>query len=153
MRTRILLALTALASGFILEGGFLQVGAFVRELFRVLFSLALGAALFGEREHLEQIRALFAGPKGRPQVRERHINKAPGARLIQMADFFFSPKAVEETFKPTVADWRTEYFEALNQKRPLKARWINVRYTYRFLMAMGLSKAFSIVKGVKSVIK
>lgn len=83
----------------------------------------------------------------------RKMRGAPGTWWLQLVDFFFSPKTVEQTFKPIVADWRTEYTEALHQKRFLKARWINVRYTYHFIMAMGLSKLFSIIKSVKSVIK
>jgi hypothetical protein len=81
------------------------------------------------------------------------IRKAPGSRLLAIVDFLFSPATIEETFKPTVADWHEEYFEALKQKRFMKARWINVRYTYRFIQTMGLSKVFSVIKSFKSVIK
>ena len=85
--------------------------------------------------------------------RTGRISKAPGTRLLLIVDFLFSPATVEETFKPTVADWRKEYFEALRQKRFLKAGWISVRYRYRFILAMGLSKVFSVIKSFKSVIK
>jgi hypothetical protein len=85
--------------------------------------------------------------------RESRITKAPGAILLSFVDFFFSPKVVEQTFKPLVADWRFEYFEALHQGRTLKARWISARYRYSFIMAMSLSKIFSLLKQIKSVTK
>lgn len=74
------------------------------------------------------------------------IGRAPGTAFHSVVDFLYSPKIVRETFEPIIADWRVEYFEALSQKRVWKARWINVRYTHSFLMAMGLSKLFSFYK-------
>jgi len=35
-----------------------------------------------------------------------------------------------------VADWDEEYFEALSNKEIWKARWINMRYTYAFIIAI-----------------
>lgn len=55
------------------------------------------------------------------KIQTGRISKVPGAQLLAIVDFLFSPTAVEETFKPTVADWHKEYFEALSQKRFLKA--------------------------------
>lgn len=81
------------------------------------------------------------------------VKAAPGSRLLSLVEFLYSPVTVERTFKPTVVDWRTEYFEALKQKRVLKARWISVRYIYRFILAMGLSNIFSLIKGFKSISK
>jgi len=75
-----------------------------------------------------------------------NITKAPGTRLLGLVDFLFSPKTVEQTFKPIVADWRHEYFEAKKQERKWKARWISTRYRFSFIMAMGLSKVFSLFK-------
>ena len=79
-----------------------------------------------------------------------HIIKAPGANLLALVNFLFSPKAVEQTFKPLVSDWRYEYFDALKQGRTKKARWITFRYRFHFartfIMAMGLSKVFSLFK-------
>lgn len=85
---------------------------------------------------------LLAGPRLHSTV----IGRAPGANYLLIVDFLFSPKTVEETFKPIVADWRTEYFEALNQRRKWKARWISVRYTYSFVASMGLTKIVSFIK-------
>jgi hypothetical protein len=76
----------------------------------------------------------------------RFSSVAPGGRLLKVVDFFYSRAAVEETFKPIIADWRTEYFEAVLDGRTWKARWITARYSYAFVMAMGLSSVFSIVR-------
>jgi len=81
------------------------------------------------------------------------IIKAPGTRLFGLVDFLFSPKTVEQTFKPLIADWRYEYFEALKQEHKWKARWISTHYRFSFIMAMGLSKVFSLLKQWKSASK
>jgi hypothetical protein len=75
-------------------------------------------------------------------------HRPPGSRLISFADFLFSKKINEQVFLPLVADWRTEYFEALKQGRTIKARWISIRYTHSFLLAMGISKVYSAFKGL-----
>lgn len=67
---------------------------------------------------------------------KREILRPPGLYLLSIADFFYSSKTVKEVFKQTISDWHEEYFEALNKKEIWKARWINVRYTYTFLIAM-----------------
>jgi len=82
------------------------------------------------------------------RARRRRIKNAPGLKLLSIVEFFFSPTTVEETFKPTVADWHSEYFEALKQKKFWRARWISVRYTYRFIVAMGLSKVLFAIRSV-----
>jgi cell division protein FtsB len=87
----------------------------------------------------------------RARIRSTRINRAPGSNYLWIVDFFFSPRVVEETFKPIVADWRTEYFEALNQKRVWKARWVSVRYNYSFIASIGLSKIFSFVRSLTRV--
>ena len=82
-----------------------------------------------------------------------HVRNAPGTRLLLIADFLYSPKTFEQTFKPLIADWRYEYFEALKHGRTKKARWISFRYRYSFVMAMSLSKVFSLLKQIRSVSK
>lgn len=77
---------------------------------------------------------------------DKSLSKAPGSILLSIVEFLYSPASVEHTFKPIVADWRFEYFEALDQKAKWKARWIRVRYIYKFALAMGLSKVYSVVK-------
>jgi hypothetical protein len=82
---------------------------------------------------------------------QNHVKKAPGTTLLSIVEFLFAPKTVEGTFNPIVADWRNEFFEALKQGRTRKARWISIRYTYSFILAMSLSKVFAFFKSVISV--
>jgi len=82
----------------------------------------------------------------RLRMRSISIKQAPGSRFRSIVTFLYSQKTVEEVFDPLIADWRFEYFEALDQKRRWKARWISVRYVYSLLMAMGLSRVFSFFK-------
>jgi hypothetical protein len=64
------------------------------------------------------------------------IYNTPNYYFSKTSNFFFSIKTQKDTFEPIVADWQEEYFEALHKKEIWKARWINVRYTYGFIMAM-----------------
>ena len=64
---------------------------------------------------------------------------APGSRVLKFVDLFCNPSTVEKTFKPLVADWRYEYFEALEEERDIKARWISVRYCWSVAMALGIT--------------
>jgi hypothetical protein len=57
-------------------------------------------------------------------------------KLLKITAFIYSPKTQKEIFEPIVTDWQEEYFEALSKKEIWKARWINVRYTYAFIVAM-----------------
>jgi hypothetical protein len=77
------------------------------------------------------------------------IVKAPGTILLEICNFLFSPKVMEQTFKPLVADWRYELFEAMKDGQKWKSRWISVSYRYKFIMAMGLSKVFSLLKIIR----
>ncbi len=99
------------------------------------------------------IKALFADRNIDRNLAKSRIEKAPGTNLLTIADFFFSSKTVEQTFKPIVSDWRVEYFEALKQGRIWKARWVSMRYRYSFIMAMSLSKVFEFLKQLRSVSK
>lgn len=74
------------------------------------------------------------------------IEKAPGFRVLQVADFFCSPKTIDQVFEPLVSDWQEEYFAALNGGRWFKARWISIRYMWKALLAFGLSKLFAAVR-------
>ena len=80
------------------------------------------------------------------------IDSAPGSRILSIVEFFYSPKTVEEVFKPIIADWRIEYFEALKHNRTIKARWISLRYKYDFAKAMGVSKVYSLFRGILSAL-
>jgi hypothetical protein len=78
------------------------------------------------------------------------IKPPPGGRLLGIADFFCSPQTVNLTVLPTVADWRKEVFAALNHQRVWKARWISIRYYFRFIKIFGLDKVLSVIKSFSS---
>lgn len=69
----------------------------------------------------------------------REINKSKRIINIEFSyiiRFLYSNKTQRDVFEPITADWQEEYFEALFRKEIWKARWINVRYIYAFLIAM-----------------
>lgn len=71
------------------------------------------------------------------KIRLLNANKSFQAyNLMRITKLFYSKKTHVEVFESIVADWQVEYFEALFKKESWKARWINVRYTYAFLVAM-----------------
>jgi len=67
---------------------------------------------------------------------KNEIFSAPGKRLLIVIDFFYSVRNQRDVFNPITSDWQEEYFEALFKKEIWKARWINLRYTYAFLVTM-----------------
>jgi hypothetical protein len=74
------------------------------------------------------------------------LHKAPGVILLRIVIFLYSPTAVDEVFMPLIGDWRKENFDALVRGEIWKARWINLRYVMSLVMAMGLTKAFSVIR-------
>ena len=104
-------------------------------LLSCLLGILLGAWKYGS------IRTLVVS-------RMQRLRKAPGLRLMSLVSFFYSPDDVEKTFKPIIADWHKELFEALAARRKWRSRWINVKYRYRFAQAMGLSKVLKLVDTV-----
>jgi hypothetical protein len=82
---------------------------------------------------LKNFRSLF--DKEQTESTQR-LHKSYQYRLLKIASLIFGDKIKKDTFEPIVADWQEEYFEALFKKEIWKARWINVRYTYGFTMAM-----------------
>ena len=85
-------------------------------------------------------------PMSRIKRANQRLKKAPGSNLLMLVEYLYSPATVEGVFKPIVADWRTEYFDALHEHKWFKARCIRVRYLFNFGMVMGLSKALSLVR-------
>lgn len=94
------------------------------------------------------IRHASKSLSSRPKNTAPSISKAPGSRLLAVVEYLYSPKTVEGVFKPIIADWRVEVFGALKEGNPRKAAWIRVRYTFSFIMAMGLSKILSVLRSV-----
>lgn len=85
-------------------------------------------------------------PMSRVERANRRLKKAPGSNLLILVEYLYSPTTVEGVFKPIVADWRKEYFDALHEHKRLKSHCVRVRYLFSFGMAMGLSKALSLVR-------
>ena len=92
------------------------------------------------------VTTLIQGVRGERLLFE----SAPGTRLLGIVEFLCSTKSVEKVFIPLVADWHKEYFDALTEKRWFKARWISVRYTWSFILAMGLNRLLSFIKSFTS---
>ena len=78
----------------------------------------------------------------------RKVGRPPGSALRVLAEFFLSKKTYEEIAKPTLADLQFEYCEALREKRRLKAKWIRLRGTCSFWLALGTSTLIKTIAGV-----
>lgn len=74
----------------------------------------------------------FFKSKGKVKI----IRLLPSRFWLKLVLFLYSSKDVKEVFEPIASDWQEEYFEVLSKKEIWKTRWINVRYTYAFLLAM-----------------
>lgn len=68
----------------------------------------------------------------------RRVTRPPGSLLGFLADFFCSPKTMENLVEPILSDMQLEYFGALAAGRNLKAAWIRVRGGWSFFKALGL---------------
>lgn len=88
-----------------------------------LLAQAQTTAAKAEKERLE--REVAAG----------RITLPPGAFLLAVAEFLFSSRSLDDVLRPTIADMRREYNDALVSSRLWKARWVRVRGTWAFLSA------------------
>jgi len=113
-------------------------------------AMFLAIVLIAEKEVMSIFEFLLSKWMKAPH---RTISEPPGSKLLLFVDFLFSPRTVEQTFKPLVADWQYEYFEALKQGRTSKASWVSMRYRCLFVWCIGLSKLFSLLKQLKSTSK
>jgi len=103
--------------------------------------LPLGIAVVSAQVSDERILLTYATTAPR-------ISLPPGRRLLKFADFFSSAKSMELVFRPLVADWHHEYFDALNERREWKARWISIRNCWDFAKAFGLCKLLGLIKPI-----
>lgn len=87
-----------------------------------------------------------ASSPGNPLSQKQLVSRAPGYRLLSVAELFFPPSAVEDVLRPTVEDLNEEYATALAQGRSGKAAFVRIRGTWAFLKAAGLLKVLSLVK-------
>lgn len=63
------------------------------------------------------------------------LQTPPGSRLRVFAEFIFSRRTYEQTFEPTLRDLLDEYLQALNERKPWKARWVRLRGYWSFWSA------------------
>lgn len=112
-------------------------------------SASVSARVLGKRESdlLSLLKIVFLVAALQSVVRSSRVRmqEPPGSMWLSLVDFLYSRSTVEKVFKPIVADWRTEYFEALKAKRMLKARWISFRYYWSMLKAMGISQVLQLL--------
>lgn len=80
--------------------------------------------------------------------RQVKLTRPPGQRLLRVTSLLFSPKTIALTFKPLIADWHAEYFEAIKNGHHLHARLISLRYYWYYAKACGLSKFAKLFKAV-----
>jgi hypothetical protein len=85
----------------------------------------------------KSLRAAYSSPLQWLRSDYGRIQAAPGARLLWFADFFYSPRSVEEILLPTIIDMRRDYNDALAESRQAKAGWVRVRGTWEFVSAAG----------------
>lgn len=78
------------------------------------------------------------------------IKMAPGLRLLRIVEWVFSEKTVELEFKPMIAEWHHEYFEALKEKRWIKAHWVSTRHRYGFFKSIIKSEVISFFRNFLS---
>lgn len=127
--------------GWFLNAGLTAVGIIVVIAAMLLAIISLAVSEFAEiLREVASFRPTHSNP----------INKTPGATLLRLVNFLYSTGTVEKTFKPIIADWRTEYFEATCQGSFVKARLISAGYAYRFVAAMALSTIYSFLRSLTS---
>lgn len=85
--------------------------------------------------------------------RRKQIHSPPGHYLMKVADFFFSQKHVDKTFKQILADMRIEHCKALQEGRPWKAWWVTVRGRLAFIKSMNLIWMYELFVSVISMFK
>lgn len=91
--------------------------------------------------------------KAESSLPRNRIQRAPGTRLMEVADFFFSKKTVEGVYAPMIADLQMEYVDALAQSRPRKAAWIRIRGCWSFWNTFALQSLVSTAQKVYSLWK
>src|SRR5579863_4764551 len=70
----------------------------------------------------------------------------PGRRLWQLAEFLCTKKTYNSIFCPLMAEFHHEYFEALNEGRSWRARWVRVLYFGAFFKSAGLNVSMKFLR-------
>jgi len=65
------------------------------------------------------------------------IARTPGWGLHGLAKWFFSPRTFTEILEPVLSDLQRDFLGALQEERPYKARWVQIRGYGRFWTHVG----------------
>lgn len=71
-----------------------------------------------------------------PATRSTTLQRAPGGRLRRFAQLCYSKKVYDRVFEPILSDLLVEYFEALNERDAIKARFVLLRGYGTFWLAV-----------------
>lgn len=99
-----------------------------------------------------EVRVTYSS-KPHEEVRPVRIARPPGAAILRLADFLYSPKTFERVFQTLVADMRNEYCAALSSGRTDKARWIVLRYRAAFLYNALVCPLLAAFEKIRSISK
>lgn len=84
---------------------------------------------------------------------QKSIFKPPGSTFLNFANFLYSKKTYKKIFEPIISDMREEYFEALQDNRKWKARYIKIIYSISFIQTMIAHAGISVFKLAKDIWK
>lgn len=76
------------------------------------------------------------------------VSSCPGWRLHRCARWIFSPRTFTEILEPVLSDMHVEYIAALDEKRPVKAKWICLRGYLCFWSHVALQIPVDVVRVV-----
>lgn len=95
-------------------------------------------------DNVNVVEAVLTSPIRRTQ--SIRVSAAPGQRLWKVTEFLCSKKTYASVFAPLLAEFQHEYFEALNDGRQWKARWLRVVYVCAFLKSAGLHISMKLLR-------
>ncbi|WP_299751385.1 hypothetical protein [uncultured Tateyamaria sp.] len=85
-----------------------------------------------------------------PKVAEIQLARPPGSGAVFVLEFLFPKNAFEVVFSQHILDMREEYYEALSEDRPRKARWIIIRDHFRLILTIHSYLGASVAKSLLS---
>lgn len=106
---------------------------------RAIVILVVMLGLFTERRHEKQPRIA--------------LQRAPGSWMLRLSGIIFSKRTNDLVFQPLVADYQSEYFEALNRSDCWSARRIRFRYSVAFVCAFARKLGAPVVLLIIDIIK
>ncbi|HLL47388.1 MAG TPA: hypothetical protein VK399_11810 [Longimicrobiaceae bacterium] len=95
------------------------------------------------------------GDKPVDTINTPRLYRAPGFRLLRIAEFLFSSKVFAEMLQPPIVDLQTEYIEAVAEGRKWKRRWVLVRGYWSVacaaVKASSVLSALKVIKGLRRI--